>query len=116
MDQIVIKDLEVFYRVGVSGQERSAAQRLLLTIELDHNFAAAAKKDDLAATIDYYAVSQRLLGDLERAGNGKLIESLAVEVAETILREFGGVAIAVEVKKFIIPQAAHVSVHVTRGR
>jgi 7,8-dihydroneopterin aldolase/epimerase/oxygenase len=115
MDQIVIKDLEVFYRVGVSGQERSAAQRLLLTIELDHNFAAAAKKDDLAATIDYYAVSQRLLG-FGAGREWKLIESLAVEVAETILREFGGVAIAVEVKKFIIPQAAHVSVHVTRGR
>jgi FolB domain-containing protein len=115
MDLIVIKDLEVFYHVGVPDEERSAPQRLLLTIELELNFDAAAKKDDLSATIDYHAVAQRLL----RFGEGrewKLIESLAVEVAETILREFGAAAIEVEVKKFILPQTAYVSVRVARRR
>ena len=115
MDRIVIKDLEVFYRVGVSEEERSAAQKLLLTIELDHSFDAAAKKDALGATIDYYAVAQRLLG-LGVGREWKLIESVAVEVAGTILREFGAAAIAVEVKKFVLPQAAYVSVRVARHR
>ncbi|HUD81948.1 MAG TPA: dihydroneopterin aldolase [Candidatus Saccharimonadales bacterium] len=115
MDRIVIKDLEVFYRVGVSEEERSAAQKLLLTIELDHSFDAAAKKDDLGATIDYYAVAQRLLG-LGVGREWKLIESVAVEVAGTVLREFGAAAIAVEVKKFVLPQAAYVSVRVARHR
>jgi dihydroneopterin aldolase len=115
MDRIVITDLEVHFRVGVPEQERSAPQRLLLTIELDHDFTAAAKTDDLAATINYHAVAQRLL----RFGDGrqwKLIETLAVEIAETVLREFGGAAIAVEVKKFVLPQAAHVAVRVVRRR
>ncbi|HEX4119554.1 MAG TPA: dihydroneopterin aldolase [Verrucomicrobiae bacterium] len=115
MDRIVITDLEVHFRVGVPEQERSAPQRLLLTIELDHDFTAAAKTDDLAATINYHAVAQRLL----RFGDGrqwKLIETLAVEIAETVLREFGGAAIAVEVKKFVLPQAAHVAVRVIRRR
>ena len=115
MDRIVIKDLEVFYRVGVSEQERSATQRLLLTIELDHSLDAASKKDDLGATIDYYALAQRLLG-LGEGREWKLIESVAVEVAGTVLREFGGTAIAVEVKKFVLPQAAYVSVRVARHR
>jgi FolB domain-containing protein len=115
MDRITIKDLEVFYRVGVSEQERSAAQRLLLTIEIDHGFDAAAKKDHLSATIDYFAVTQRLLGFGE-GREWKLIESVAVEVAGTVLREFGGAAIEVEVKKFILPQAAYVSVRVARHR
>jgi len=107
--QISIVDLEVFYRVGVPDAERATAQRLLLTLQLDHDFTAAARGDDLAGTIDYFAVSQRLL----RFGEGrswKLIEKLAVDIANTILIEFKPAAITVEVKKFIIPEARYVSV------
>jgi len=115
MDRIVIQDLEVDYRVGVPEEERKAPQRLLLTIEIEHDFTTAAKNDDLGATINYYAVSQRLL----RFGDGrqwKLIETLAVDLAEMILREFGGTSVAVEVKKFVLPMARHVSVRVVRQR
>jgi len=115
MDSIFIRELEVFYRVGVSEEERLAPQRLLLTVEIENDFEAAAKTDDLSATIDYHAVAQRLL----RLGEGrewKLIESLAVEIANTILREFGGDAVTVEVRKFVLPQAAHVAVRATRRR
>ncbi len=113
MDRIVIKDLEVFYRVGVPDEERRAPQRLLLTIELEHDLAEAAKSDDLRATIDYFAVAQRLLAFGE-GREWKLIETVAAEVAGAILREFGGAAIEVEVKKFVLPQAAYVSVRVAR--
>jgi dihydroneopterin aldolase len=115
MDRIIIKDLEVFYRVGVTGQERGEAQRLLLTVEVENSLDTAARTDDLAATIDYAAVAQRLLG-LGEGREWKLIESVAAEAGETVLREFGGDAVAVEVKKFVIPQAAHVSVRVERRR
>jgi len=114
MDLITIADLEVFYHVGVPDEERAQAQRLLLTVELAHDFTSAAMHDDLRATIDYHAVTQRL----RRFGEGRswrLIESLAVEIAELILREFEPRAVSVEVKKFIIPEARHVSVHVERA-
>jgi 7,8-dihydroneopterin aldolase/epimerase/oxygenase len=91
MDRIIIKDLEVFYRVGVPDEERRAPQRLLLTIELEHNLGEAARTDDLRATIDYFAVAQRLLGFGE-GREWKLIESAAAEVAATVLREFGGMS------------------------
>ena len=113
MDQIVIQDLEVFYRVGVPDQERAEPQRLLLTIELDHDFTPAAKTDDLAKTIDYYRLSRRLLA----FGDGrewKLIETLAVDVAAMILAEFRPARVAVEVKKFVLPEARWVSVRVRR--
>ena len=42
MDRIIISELEVFYRVGVTEQERSQPQRLLLTVEMALDFAAAA--------------------------------------------------------------------------
>ncbi len=114
MDTITIADLEVHYRVGVPEEERARPQRLLLTIEMTRDFQAAAAGDDLRGTIDYYAVTQRLL----RHGQGrswKLIETLAVELAEMILREFQPRTVSVEVKKFIISQARHVAVRVTRG-
>jgi len=113
MDQIIISDLEVFYSVGVTDEERSRPQRLLFTVELFSDLSAATATDDLRRTIDYYAVSQRLL----RFGEGrswKLIESLASEIAGILLTEFKPAKVSVEVKKFIIPEARYVSVHLER--
>ena len=114
MDQIVIKDLEVFYRVGVSEQERAQPQRLLLTVEMAHPFAAAAGRDDLEQTINYYTVAQRLLRFGE-ARSWKFIETVAVEIAAVVLREFAPKRVSVEVKKFVLPEAACVSVRVSRA-
>ena len=111
--KISIVDLEVFYRVGVPDAERSQPQRLLLTVEMESDFSAAAKSDSIADTIDYFAVTQRLL----KFGDGKswkLIEKLAADIVDAILSEFKPQSIAVEVKKFVIPQARHVSVKLTR--
>jgi FolB domain-containing protein len=115
MDQIVIQDLEVFYRVGVPDQERAEPQRLLLTIELEHDFTLAAKTDDLEKTIDYYHLSRCLLTFGEDR-EWKLIETLAVNLAEMILREFSPAQVAVEIKKFVLPEARWVSVRVERPR
>ena len=115
MSLITINDLEVRYCVGVPDAERAQPQRLLLTVEMSHDFVAAAQSDDLSRTIDYYAVSQFLL----HYGDGcswKLIETLAVNIADNILERFRPEAVTVEVKKFIIPQAHYVSVRVTRQR
>jgi dihydroneopterin aldolase len=113
--KISIVDLEVFYRVGVPDAERAHPQRLLLTIEMESTFSAAAKSDSIADTIDYFAVTQQLL----KFGTGrewKLIEKLASDIADTILTEFKPQSVSIEVKKFIIPQAKHVSVTLTKSR
>jgi dihydroneopterin aldolase len=114
MDQITIKDLEVFYRVGVTEEERAQPQRLLLTIELEHSFGAAAAEDDLEKTINYDTMAQRLLRFGEtRSWN--LIETAAVEIARMVMAEFKPQKVSVEVKKFVLPQARYVSVRVSRG-
>ena len=113
MSKISIADLEVFYRVGVPDAERAQPQRLLLTVEMEADFSAAAKTDSITATIDYFAVSQRLL----KFGEGrswKLIEKLAADVADAILAGFKPASVTVEVKKFVIPQARYVSVVVAK--
>jgi len=115
LSKILIADLEVFFRVGVSNEERVKPQRLLLTVEMESDFSKAAKSDNIADTIDYFAVSQRLL----KFGGGrewKLIEKLAADIADMILAEFKPQSVTVEVKKFPIPQARHVSVQITKLR
>lgn len=114
MPSIRIVDLEVFYRVGVTDEERSQPQRLLLTLEIEHDFSRACTHDRIEDTIDYHQVAQELL----EFGNGRcwrLIETLADQVAGTILQKFGPQSVTVEVKKFIIPQAGYVSVALTRS-
>jgi dihydroneopterin aldolase len=114
VSKISIVDLEVFYRVGVPDTERAQPQRLLLTVEMESDFTTAAKSDSIADTINYFAVTQRLLkfgADRE----WKLIEKLAADIADMVLAEFKPQSVSVEVKKFIIPEARHVSVSLTRG-
>ena len=115
MPKVSIVDLEVFCRVGVSDEERAKPQRLLLTVEMDFDFSKAAKSDDVRDTIDYFAISQRLL----KFGDGRswrLIEKLAADIADMILSGFKPKSVTVEVKKFPISQARHVSVTLTKRR
>ena len=113
MSKILIVDLEVFYHVGVPAEERAQAQRLLLSVEMEHDFSRAAQTDDLTHTINYYAVTQRLL-KLGEGRSWKLIETLASDIAQLVLAEFQAMAVTVEVKKFIIPQARYVAVSLFR--
>jgi FolB domain-containing protein len=113
MDRIIINELEVFYHIGVPDEERARPQRLLLTIEIFHDFSAAAQMDEIAETINYFSVSQRLLRFGENK-SWKLIETLAVEIAAVLKSEFRIQKISVEVKKFIIPQARHIAVKIER--
>lgn len=113
--KISIVDLEVFYRVGVPPAERLKSQRLLVSVEMRANTAKAAKSDSIADTIDYFQVSQRLL----KFGHGKswkLIEKLAADIAKMVLSEFKPRSVTVEIKKFPIPQAKHVSVSLSKRR
>jgi dihydroneopterin aldolase len=115
MSKITIVDLEVFYHVGVPDEERSKPQRLLLTVDMAFDFSAAALNDRVAKTIDYFAVAQQLL----KFGEGrswKLIEAVAMDVADLVLTEFRPENVMVEVKKFPIPQAHYVSVSLVKSR
>jgi 7,8-dihydroneopterin aldolase/epimerase/oxygenase len=115
MSRITIVDLEVFYRVGVTDEERAKPQRLLLTVDMNHDFSIAAVSDRIEKTINYQTVADQLL----RFGDNrswKLIEKLATNIAEMVLNEHGPQAVMVEVKKFSVPQARHISVSLTRAR
>jgi FolB domain-containing protein len=113
MDKITICDLEVSCCVGVTEEERANPQRLLLSVEIMRDLSTAAESDNLADTIDYFEVSQRLL-ELGRDRSWRLLESLALEIVTLIKNDYHATKASVEIKKFVIPQARFVSVCVTR--
>ena len=115
MSRITLVDLEVAYCVGVPDEERAKPQRLLISVDMSHDFSVAAVSDRLEKTIDYHEVVQDLLkyGD---GRNWKLIEKLATNIADFLLAKYRPVAVAVEIKKFAIPQARYVAVSLTKTR
>ena len=115
MSKITIVDLEVFYCIGVTEEERAKPQRLLVTVDMEFDFSTAAVSDRVEKTINYHTLAQELL----KFGEGrswKLMERLVSNIADRILSEYGPEAVMVEVKKFPIPQAGYVSVSLTKSR
>jgi len=115
MARISIVDLEVQYHIGVSEQERTHPQRLLLTIEMSLDFTGAAQSDRVEQTINYQAVADELL----QFGQGRswhLLEKLVLNIADRVMAKYKPESVFVEAKKFVIPQARYVAVSVTRGR
>lgn len=115
MSRISIVDLEVSYRVGVPDEERAQPQRLLLTIDMDFDFSAAAASDRIEDTINYQAITDDLL-KFDEGRTWKLIEKLAADVADFVLQQYKPQSVRVEVKKFVIPQARYVGVTLTKRR
>ena len=114
-DKIIIEEMEIPFRIGVPDEERAKPQRLRLSIVIELPLQTAALSDDLAQTIDYGT----LAAELASFGEGKewkLLERLAHDLALWILRRFGGERATVEAKKFILPNARHVAVRLTRTK
>jgi FolB domain-containing protein len=109
MSKITIVDLEVFYCVGVTDEERAKPQRLLLTVDMSFDFTSAAVSDRIERTINYQTVAD----DLLKFGEGrswKLVEKLVSNVADRVLAEYKPQGVMVEAKKFSNPQCRFVSV------
>jgi FolB domain-containing protein len=115
MSRIAIVDLEVHYCVGVGDEERAKPQRLLITVDMNADLTSAAISDRIEKTINYQAVADDLLKFGENR-SWKLLEKLASNIADTILIKYKPLSVTVEVKKFIIPQARHVAVSLSRAR
>lgn len=113
MDKIVIKNLEVDARIGVTEAERARPQRLLITVELERDLAEAARTDAETATTPYDVVAdiiRKVVAERPR----KLVEAVADEIARTILSQNMALAVGVEVKKFSIRRSEYVSIQIRR--
>jgi FolB domain-containing protein len=113
MTRISIVDLEVWYCVGVPDEERARPQRLLLTVEMEADVAAAALSDRIEQTINYQEVADDLLAFGE-GRSWRLLEKLVADLASHVLTRYQPRSVTVEARKFVIPQARFVSVSLTK--
>ncbi len=113
-DSIRIHRLRAPTRVGVPDAERAAPQVVELCIELAPQRGFHLLADQISEAVDYYAVSRAAL-KVAADGERKLIETLAEDIATSLLGQFALAEIGVEVRKFILPETEYVSVRVQRG-
>jgi len=114
-DEIRIEELELMARVGVPAQERAEPQRLTVSMTLQPDCSFDDLGDNLSRTIDYAAVCENLRRFVAgRTDN--LIETLAHEMAEHLLRRFRLSRVELELRKFVLSETRHVAVHVVRHR
>jgi FolB domain-containing protein len=111
--QIHIEQLKVFARVGVPKAERAKRQRLILNITLWPMRDLRDIQDAIVRTLDYSVVCQETKHFLSRQ-SPKLIETLASDLASHLLRKFRIRKVSIEIRKFVLKDAAYVSVTVTR--
>ena len=115
MSVIIIKGLEIHARVGVPDEERKNSQRLEVDAILTPLGTFTEIADDIGRTVDYHAAVQRI-ASLAGSRPRHLIETLASEIAEMLIREFPARRAEVEVRKFILPQTRYVAVRCVCGR
>ncbi len=115
---IEIRGLEVFAHHGVFEHERRDGQRFVIDVTLRAGDAASGQNDDLAGTVDYGAVCDRVV-ELVSGGPYNLIEKVADVVCTALLEEFPVDEVTVRVAKPDAPiehRFDHVAVTVSRVR
>ena len=112
--QIHIEQLKVFARVGVPQAERAKRQRLVLNITLWPARDLRDLQDAISRTVDYSVLCRDAKDFLSRQ-SPKLLETLANDLASHLLRKFRVRKISVEIRKFVLKDAAYASVAVTRS-
>lgn len=115
MDFIFIEDLRVQARVGIYPRERVTEQAL----ELNLTFGvpdAAAEHDDIADTIDYAKVIERVREELA-SHQFNLIETLGEFVVNLLFDEFGAPWVKLAIAKIgVMKGVRRVGVFIQRGR
>lgn len=112
--QIHVEQLKVLGRVGVSKAERRKRQRLVVNITVWPARDLRDVKDSIERTVDYAALCRTTKTFIAKQSS-KLVETLASDLAEHLLRTFHVGKIMIEIRKFVLKDAAYVSVTVTRA-
>ncbi len=115
MDRILIEGLEVRTVIGIFDWEREIRQIVRLDMEMAWDVRRAAASDDIADTLDYKAVSKRLIAFVEGSSFG-LIEALAEHCAAIVMQEFNVVWMRLKLSKpGAVRGSENVAVVIERG-
>ncbi|HET6804368.1 MAG TPA: dihydroneopterin aldolase [Frateuria sp.] len=115
MDIVFIEDLRIDAVIGIYDWERRVRQTLAFDIEMAFDNTVPAASDDIAHTLDYKAVSKRLIEYVGGSGFG-LVETLAERCAAILREEFGVAWVRLKLSKpGAVRGARSVGVRIERG-
>jgi len=87
MDIVYIRDLKIETVIGIYDWEREIKQTVSLDLEMAHDIRRAAETDNIEYTLNYKAVSKRLISFIG-GSEFLLVETMAERCAEIIREEF----------------------------
>jgi 7,8-dihydroneopterin aldolase/epimerase/oxygenase len=86
-DRIFVRDLRTETIIGIFDWERKVRQTISFDLEFPGDIRRAARSDRIEDTLNYKSVAKRVLAFVE-ASEYHLVETLAEQVAQLILKEF----------------------------
>jgi len=98
MDKVFIEALEIETVIGIYDWERKVRQPLLFDVEMGFDNRVPAASDAIADTLNYKAVSKRLIAFVSES-SFQLVETLAERCAALILEEFGVSHVRIKLSK-----------------
>lgn len=115
MDIIFLRGLQIDTVIGIYDWERAIRQTIILDLEMAWDIRKAAASDNIEDTLDYKAVSKRVISFVEES-EFFLVETLAEKIARIILQEFGVSWVRLTLnKKGAIRGASDVGILIERG-
>lgn len=115
MDLVYIRELEVETVIGIYDWEREIRQRVSLDLDMGTDIRQAANTEDVGNTLNYKSVSDRLIKFIEQS-EFQLVETMAEQIAEIVMSEFGVEWLRLRLgKPGAVPQAKDVGVVIERG-
>jgi len=116
MDKVFIEGLEIEALIGVYEWERRIRQPLRFDVSMAFDNRRPAASDAIADTLDYKAVSKRLVAFVGES-SCELVETLAEQCALLVLREFGVEHVGLKLSKpGAVRGASAVGVAIERSR
>ena len=98
MDIVFIEALEIECVIGIYDWEREITQKVVLDIEMAFDNRPPAASDDIADTLNYKAVSKRLIEYVSASEFG-LVETLAERCAAIVIEEFNVASVRLKLSK-----------------
>lgn len=115
MDVVFIESLIIETVIGIYDWERKIRQPIVLDIEMGFDNTRPAASDVIDDTLDYKAISKRLISFVE-AASFQLVETLAERCAAIIREEFGVAWVRLKLSKpGAVRGAKSVGVCIERG-
>ena len=87
MDKVFIEALQIECVIGIYAWERPIKQPIVLDLEMAFDNRIPAASDNIEHTLDYKAVSKRLIQFVSESSFG-LVETLAERCCAILLKEF----------------------------